>query len=733
MWTVILIEVMGRTRAHWPDRVPACSGQHWQLNDNQYGTQRTSWGRTTTLRLPTLDLPMCLHKGRPLRMLAATVIAVACGPSPDALRADVAAGRLDQALPVVATASVEGPLGPLVPLARRWMDLQPVLEALKNAEGPMLQESVEQAMAQQDWVQAAARLDTARRAHALDDATLVALSNRIETQARTEAPATTHDVLTTLAEVWHDREGRCSRLRQDAVLAAVEARYSPERIQAVRASQHGITVAAAEALLRRLDRAYVVEVDWTAALRRATARLGALAATQGAVAEWPALSEVVFTGGAADNVDAAIAGLHRSVKLGETAAVPTEVLVDEWVAGALSSLDPWTRAVWPAELASWQEGHAGVYAGVGLELALDGAGGVRVVLPLLGTPAWQADLHQDDLLIAVSDGHGKVVFTDLPADRRLAAAQAALRGPLDSAVRLELLREGVGTVNVELRRAGVVEETVEGWRRGDADNRWEVLLPPGPRASAPSAHGLAHVRIPRFKPTTEAAFDDLLEPFLDEVYGVVIDLRGNPGGDINSAVQIADRFVADGWLAELDGRVLPDTGPDVDPATGQSLAEWNQAIPGHALEGVQVAVLVDEDTASAAEVLAGALQERAGAVVLGTATWGKGRAQALRTADDGSHGVQFTNVVWALPSGRRLDRTLDGGITPSVVVELGPASTWQIGQQRQVRTALKVHRDGTPLRQPQPSLREGLPPLQEDPAVLAAELVLRARLMSPEG
>jgi len=649
----------------------------------------------------------------------------ACGPSPERLRARLADGDLTVVVDIGKT-SPDGPLSALVPLAHRWQALQPDLATLAAAEGPLLIDAVEESITAADWSQAAARLGTLRQAGAVDPATLVSLSDRIERSARAAPPTVTHPVLSTLAEVWSDDAARSRRLRQDAVLEAVEARYDSEHFAAVRASQRGITLAAAEALLRRLDRAYVVSVDWTIALQQAATRLGALAATKSAHTPWPKLAQTTFTGGTAADVDAAINGLQRAIALGEQAELPAEVIIDEWVTGALGSLDPWTRAVWPAELASWSEGHAGVYPGVGLELVEHADGEVRVDRPLPNTPAWRADIRQDDLLVAMSDDTGSVRLSDLAPDRRLPVARAALRGPMDSAVRLELDRSGVGPVAVELRRAGVVEETVEGWQRTEDDNQWQVLVSP------PSeAHGIAHVRIPRFKPTTEAAFDALLDPHLDDIYGVVLDLRGNPGGDVNSAVQIADRFVADGWLAQLDGRLLPDTGPDVDPKTGAELAEWNRAIPGHALEGVAVAVLVDDDTASAAEVLAGALQERANAVVLGSATWGKGRAQALRTADDGSHGVQFTNVVWTLPSGRRLDRDLDGGITPAIDLPLGPASRYQLAQQRLNRTALKVHRDGTPLRQPVPSLRPGLPPLRDDPAVLAAELVLRARLMAP--
>ena len=646
------------------------------------------------------------------------VWAVGCGPDPTLLRDRLATGDLDTTLPELVTLDVAGPAGELVSPSRAFLQVLPQLDALTQAEGPMLRGSVDEALAAGDLVAAATRLAVAAEA-GVDD--LDAVSRPIETAARKSDPATTHRVLAALAEVWAEQSAaQAHRLRQDATLAAIHARYDPAFLQATRAGQEGLSRAAAVSLLERVDREYVVPVDWTAAAQGAATRLGALRQSEGARSTWPGLSDAVFTGGVASDVAAAVNLLDASVRVGSTAGVPEAVVLDEWVAGALGSLDPWTRAVWPAEIASWSEGHAGVHVGVGLLVAQGPDGTVLVDHPLPGAPAWTTDLHQDDRIEAMADATGAVRLADIPAEQRLSFVQAALRGPIDTEVRLEVRSPGAESTRVvHLIRGPVVAETVEGWARDPTDNRWQPMRD----------NGLAYVRVSRFKPTTEAAFDALLDPHLDHIRGVVLDLRGNPGGDVNSAVQLADRFVADGWLADLSGRVLPDTGPDVDPTTGAPLAEWNQAIPGHALEGVPVAVLVDEQTASAAEVLAGALQERAGAVVVGRPTWGKGLAQALRTADDGSYAVQFTNVVWTLPSGRRLSRRMDGGgITPDVSLPLGPASRYQLSRHRTERSALRVHADGTPLRVEVPNARADLPPLDADPAVLAAELVLLARL-----
>ncbi len=663
----------------------------------------------STRSWPVLRAPWWVGAGLGLTLAA-------CGPSPAELRAQLAQADLSV---LDAVAGVDDPdhPQPVVDRARTLQAVLPQLDALAAAEGPMLQESVEEALAAGDILAAASRLAIAVEAGRTD---VTEVSRAIEKEARAADPETEHRVLAALAEVWTGvSEAQAHRLRQDATTAAIRARYSADHIEAVRASQAGVTRAAAVALLEKVDREYVVTVDWTAAAQGAATRLGALTQSEGVRAAWPQVPGAVFVGGVAQSLDQAVAKLDAALAEGKRVGLPDEVVLDEWVTGALASLDPWTRAVWPAEIAEWSASHSGVYMGVGLVLNGTDDGRVVVDHPIPGAPAWTSGIHQGDEVLAMADPTGALRLADLPAAHRLDVARAALNGPPDTELRLEVRAPGTADTRViHLIRGPVVEETVEGWARDAEDNHWLAL-----RDS-----GVAYVRISRFKPSTEAAFDALLEPHLDDIRAVVLDLRGNPGGDVNSAVQIADRFVADGWLANLTGRVLPDTGPDTDPTTGEPLAEWNQAIPGHALEGVPVAVLVDDQTASAAEVLAGALQERADAVVVGRATWGKGLAQALRTADDGTFAVQFTNVVWTLPSGRQLSRRMDGGgIQPDLPLDLGPASRFQLQVDRARRSVLRVHADGTPLTMDTPAARQDLPPLDADPAVVAAELVLLAR------
>lgn len=614
--------------------------------------------------------------------------------------------------------------GPPGELAARLRALDAQRAAVHAAEVPMMRDSATDSLAEGRLEAAASRLALGLRAfpedpslHALLDA-LVAQVRAAEDPQRAAASAS---LATALGDAGQDE--LADALRAEAATAALRARYAPEALSTTRAAQEAVTLKAAEQLLDELERAYVLAPDWGTVAAAGDRALAALARSPGARLAWPELGGVVLpTGAAVRTVADAKALLGARAAALERVGVPREVVVAEWVGAAIGALDPWSRVVWPAEIARWQAGHAGVYQGLGLELGLDAAGRVVVEGLLPSGPAWESGIHQDDVLTSVHelDGPGRFRASDHPVSVREERAQAALLGEAGSRVELRLER-GETAKRVRLVRGPVKPEVLQGWSRAE-DNSWTTLFDP--------EAGLAYVAVERFKPPTHTDFDALVAAEADNIRGLVLDLRGNPGGDVNAAVQLADRFIAEGLLADLDGRVLPDTGPDVDPATGQELAEWNEAVPGHALEDVAVAVLVDADTASAAEVLAGALQERADAVVIGAPTWGKGLAQVIYVGEDGDHAAQYTNLVWTLPSGRRLSRRLDGGggIQPQLVLRLSPGEQYQVDRRARLRTALRTHHDGTPLRPPDAGLHARLPPLDDDPMLLLASLALRLSL-----
>lgn len=640
-----------------------------------------------------------------------------CDPTVEEVSTLVLDGALDQASAAVLAASPDGPLQAWRGTATQWQQVQGQRPSLERAAAEMLQQAIEEGLAARSVSSVAGPLAAISRANPQHPG-IPGWTAELEAQITAADPAAAAEAWTTLAAAFDHAPDRQRRYRTAAHQAGVTARYAPTRLAETRAAQRGVGVSAAQRLLHLIDEAYHVAPDWPEVAKAAALRIGWLQGAPGARQAWPQLPDAALPTPTGQSQADALAHLEALVAALGEAGVPEEVVVTEWTAGALAALDPWTRAVWPAEIAAWEAHHAGVHHGLGLEL-MDGPGGqVWVDHPALDGPAWTSGVRQADRLERVEDARGAVILADLDPGSRLAAAQQAMVGPEGSTVRLSLGRGDPSTpVVVEIPRGPVKRQTVRGLRRA-ADNSWDLWLD----------EGMAYVGISAFRSFTEGDFDALVEPSLDDIHGVVLDLRGNPGGDINAAVQIADRFVADGWLAQISGRILPDTGPDVDPETGAQLAEWNQAVPGHALEGTPVVILVDAATASAAEVLAGSLQERADAIVIGEPTWGKGYAQALRTDPEGGFAVQFTNLVWSLPSGRRLarDATGAGGVQPDLVLSLDAAAAFQSSLLRRKRGALRAHADGHPIRWLDTVARDGLPALDEDPLILAGALTLRA-------
>ncbi|MFH1464388.1 MAG: S41 family peptidase [Pseudomonadota bacterium] len=624
-------------------------------------------------------------------MLVPLLLVAACAGAPPAevellLRAD-----LDRA----AEHLVQGDDPALAAAADRWLRLQPLRARVHTVELRLLETGVDHALILDDLPRATGLLADAMATMG-SEPTLMALRERVEGALDQAPPADRAQAWVALAEVSRDPDCRARHLER-ADHAALEVRYSEAQRAATRASQVGITRAAAVDMLRRIDAEYYTRPDWEAATRAGARQLGWLVelGLASPVAPPPPHRKP------AEALDAALAW-------GEQAGLEPETVIAEWMAGTLAALDGWTRAIWPAELASWQQEHAGVYYGVGLELAKAPQGGVRVQRPLLDTPAWTSGIHQDDRILRID----ALSLADLEGDQ-LSAAEQALRGPAGSPVTLRLQRADHDPFEVTLTRAPVAVETVSGLQRRD-DATWDPWLD--------EQDGLAYIHIGAFKPTTTAAFDALTQPVADRLRGVVMDLRGDPGGDIGAAMDIADRFVPDGRLIRVTGRVKPEP---VAPK-GAHPADWKEATPGHHLEGLAVVVLVDTETASAAELLAGALQDGAGAWLVGAPTWGKGRTQALRAEPGQSYAVQYTNLVWTLPGGQALDRDHGGGLQPDVQLAMSAAESYLARVLAHRRAAIRHHADGTPLRWEDLPRRYELPPLDPDPGILAGEIVLRA-------
>ncbi|MCB9673747.1 MAG: hypothetical protein H6737_01445 [Alphaproteobacteria bacterium] len=482
-----------------------------------------------------------------------------------------------------------------------------------------------------------------------------------------------------------------AKLRQATEDALVLARYADaDELAITRREQSGVDRTMGHAALDALRAEYVVPLDEGVLLAAAAHRLTLITSLQ--IAPDPE----------ATDFDSAFDAL---VDLGIEHGLDEEIAVAELTEAAFAAADTWSSPIWPAQIAAWERHHDGVASGV-VGVVLDHAeGGVVVDRLVEGGSAWKAGVHKGDRILEIRHEGGTLDLRAPGADGPERAA-AALRGPDGIAVPVLVSREG-HEKTFALERGTIQERTVSGWRRDGTD--WDAFVAPG----------VAFVHIASFKPHT---LDELAAVLPDApAEALVIDLRGNGGGDLSVTARIIDAFVASGPMLHLEGRLTGDA--ETDAALLAKRAEGTEASPGDPWEGVPLAVLVDGDSASAAEVLAGALQQSANAKVVGAPTTGKGVSQVLRVDQEHGIALQFTNLLWALPDGRRIHRTDDAavwGIQPDVRIELTPTERFAVGVLQAQREALAVHADGSPMAYSGPELDPELPALSADPQVRAA-------------
>jgi carboxyl-terminal processing protease len=301
-------------------------------------------------------------------------------------------------------------------------------------------------------------------------------------------------------------------------------------------------------------------------------------------------------------------------------------LIEDALRGLVGGLDPYSSYLDAEEYADLRVSTAGTYAGIGIEVSTADRA-LRVVRPFRDSPAAAAGIHSGDMISAID---GTPVGTDLDA------AMARMRGPRGSTVKLAVMRVG---------QTLPLEFTVE---RAQVDVHSVTM--------ANIDGGYVYARITAFSDTTAEDFSASIARLRRDMNakprGVVLDLRNNPGGVLESAVEVADQMLEAGVIVTADGRT---------PAARFSM----EATPGEVLPGVPVVVLVNGATASAAEILAGALQDHHRAVLLGRRTFGKGSVQTVMPLTAG-RAIKLTTSRYFTPSGRSIQGR---GIDPDHLLE----------------------------------------------------------------
>ena len=343
--------------------------------------------------------------------------------------------------------------------------------------------------------------------------------------------------------------------------------------------------------------------------------------------------------------------VYNAVKDAYVEPVDDRKLMQSAIKGLLLDLDPHSAYMVKEDARAFDEDSSGAYDGIGVEVLEQPDGSVRVISPIDGTPAQRAGLKSGDVIIAV-DGKPLAPSADDPGP---------LRGKPGSSVKLTILREGTPKpFDVTVQR-----ETIR-----VASVRSRMLEP-----------GYGYIRLSQFQADTAADFEKQLAALQQQaggrLQGLVLDLRSNPGGLLTSAVQIADDLLESGKIVSTKGRV-----PISDAEFG--------ATPGDRMAGAPLVVLVDAGSASASEVLAGALRDNDRARVVGSRTFGKGSVQTVLPLDNGDS-VKLTTARYYTPSGKSIQAL---GIVPDVTFQPDKPATLQPGQAAYSEAALAGHLRG---------------------------------------
>jgi carboxyl-terminal processing protease len=308
-----------------------------------------------------------------------------------------------------------------------------------------------------------------------------------------------------------------------------------------------------------------------------------------------------------------------------TEEVDAGELINGAVKGMLRGLDPHSAFMTKDEYAELQVDTKGAFGGIGIEIGIRDEM-LTVIAPIEGTPAFEAGIKAGDKILKIED--------KLTKDMSLADAVKLMRGPRGTNVTVWIMREGFEQMKpFELTRAIIKIKSV----------RSRVL-----------EEGFGYVRIAQFQESTSGDLEKALVELGSkegELKGLVIDLRNNPGGLLQQAVAVSNKFLKSGVIVSTKGR-----------ARGQDIEFDAKRAGTHS--GFPVIIIVNGGSASASEIVAGALQDHNRAVVLGTPTFGKGSVQTIIPLADGS-AVRLTTSKYYTPSGRSIQAK---GIEPDILV-----------------------------------------------------------------
>ncbi len=320
--------------------------------------------------------------------------------------------------------------------------------------------------------------------------------------------------------------------------------------------------------------------------------------------------------------------VYGKIKSDYVEPVEDKKLIMDAIQGMLAGLDPHSTFLDAENFKDVRVDTEGQFGGLGIEVTMEN-GFVKVVAPIEDTPAARAGVKSGDLIIRLDEKAVKGMS--------LNDAVRMMRGKPGSDITLTVVREGgAKPLKITLTRAVIKIQSVK-----------SRMLEPG----------YGYVRITQFQVTTEKNLQDAIKKLRTEnkgdLRGLVLDLRNNPGGVLNAALAVSDAFLEKGMIVSTDGR-------------SSDAKSSYEAKPGDVMKGAPVVVLVNGGSASASEIVAGALQDHKRAVIMGTKTFGKGSVQTIVPLGKDGSALKLTTARYYTPNKRSIQAT---GIVPDIITE----------------------------------------------------------------
>ena len=366
----------------------------------------------------------------------------------------------------------------------------------------------------------------------------------------------------------------------------------------------------------------------------------------------------------------------EKVELNYVRAVTRKELLENALEGMLQNLDPHSSYIDTSEWQHFRRQIEGKFGGIGIQVDLDNERGLRVIAPMVGTPAYDAGILAGDQIIEIDGKSAEGMTSD--------KAVEVLTGRPGTDVKLTVLHEGSeDPETLTLTRAIINIPSVIGDQRKPNDE-WDLLIDKDKK--------IGYVRVTGFNEHTADELHKILDQFKNEGgKGLILDLRDDPGGLLSSAVEISDMFLEKGEIVSTKGR---NTQPRHFEAQKDSPFE-DASIP--------MVVMVNQNSASASEILAAALQDHKRAAVVGQRSYGKGSVQNLIDLEGGTSILKLTVASYYRPSGENIHRfknaktTDKWGVSPDPGMEVKLSHrdfvTWFIARRERDREALaKGHR-----------------------------------------